>query len=80
MNSVLAALRAQAVETVEIVNPDTGITHHREFFDEEKFAVLIIKECMAICISNALDDMDSNVLSTSGKCAFDINTYFGITQ
>lgn len=46
MNSVLAALRAQAVETVEIINPDTGITHHREFFDEELFADLIIKECM----------------------------------
>lgn len=80
MNDKIYSLRVRAMTTVEIVNPDTGITHYREFFDEEKFAVLIIKECMAICISNALDDMDSNVRSTSSKCAFDINTYFGITQ
>ena len=45
MNDKLYSLRVKAVTTIEIVNPDTGITHHREFFDEEKFAELIIKEC-----------------------------------
>jgi hypothetical protein len=42
------ALAEQATEVVEVVNPDTGITHHREFFDREKFAELIIKECMDV--------------------------------
>ena len=38
-------LAEQATDTVENVNPDTGITHHREFFDKEKFAELIVREC-----------------------------------
>ncbi len=38
-------LAEQATEVVEVVNPDTGITHHREFFDREKFAELIVGEC-----------------------------------
>lgn len=46
MNDKIHSLRVKAVTTVEIVNPDTGVTHHREFFDEEMFADLIIKECM----------------------------------
>ena len=46
MNNKIYSLRVKAMTAVEIVNPDTGITHHREFFDEEMFADLIIKECM----------------------------------
>jgi hypothetical protein len=46
MNKNIQALRALAITTTEIVNPDTGITHHREFFDEEIFAELIVKECL----------------------------------
>ena len=45
MNERIRQLVEQATDTVEIVNPDTGITHHREFFDKEKFAELIVKEC-----------------------------------
>ena len=45
MNKRIKLLAEQATDTVEIVNPDTGITHHREFFDKEKFAELIVKEC-----------------------------------
>jgi len=41
-------LAEQATDVVEVVNPDTGITHHREFFDQEKFAELIIRKCMDI--------------------------------
>jgi hypothetical protein len=35
----------QCTETVPFVNEDSGITHHREFFDHEKFAELIVREC-----------------------------------
>ena len=45
MNQRIKELAEQATDTVEIVNPDTGITHHREFFDKEKFAQLIVREC-----------------------------------
>ena len=48
MNARIKLLALQATDTVEIVNPDTGITHHREFFDKEKFAQLIVKECINI--------------------------------
>ena len=45
MNPRIQELVLQATDTIEIVNPDTGITHHREFFDQEKFARLIVEEC-----------------------------------
>jgi hypothetical protein len=49
MNKRIRQLVEQATDTVEIVNPDTGITHHREFFDKEKFAELIVKEMLQTC-------------------------------
>ena len=48
MNERIRLLALLATDTVEIVNPDTGITHHREFFDQEKFAQLIVQECADI--------------------------------
>ena len=52
MNERIRQLAEQATDTIEIVNPDTGTTHHREFFDKEKFAELIIKECASLCEIN----------------------------
>ena len=48
MNERIRQLIEQATDTIEIVNPDTGITHYREFFDKEKFAELIVRECMEV--------------------------------
>ena len=45
MNEQIQQLALQATDTIEVVNPDTGITHNREFFDKEKFAQLIVREC-----------------------------------
>jgi hypothetical protein len=45
MNERIRQLAKQATNSVEIVNPDTSITHHREFFDQEKFAELLVREC-----------------------------------
>lgn len=45
MNEQIRVLADQATDVIEIVNPDTGITHTREFFDKEKFAELIVQEC-----------------------------------
>ena len=49
MNERIRQLAQQATDIVEIFNPDTGITHHREFFDQEKFAELIVQECIGLC-------------------------------
>jgi len=48
MNERIRQLIEQATDTIEIVNPDTGITHYREFFDKEKFAELIVRECALV--------------------------------
>ena len=50
MNSRIQELIKQCTDIVEIVNPDTNITHHREFFDKEKFAELIVRECIQVAI------------------------------
>jgi len=47
MNKLINELILKATDRVEVHNPDTGVVHHREFFDREKFAELIVKECAA---------------------------------
>lgn len=48
----------------------------------EKFSQLyaesIVSECIAICISNALDDLDTVGRTSSAKSAFDIKQHFGL--
>lgn len=46
MNDIIKTFEAQCTDTVEIYNDVTGITHEREFFDKERFAMLIIEECV----------------------------------
>jgi hypothetical protein len=70
MNERIRLLAEQATDIVEIVNPDTGITHHREFFDQEKFAELIVQEC---CSAIRLDDVFSG-----GKFQRIILEHFGV--
>ena len=72
MNPRIKELAEQCIDIVEIVNPDTDITHHREFFDQEKFALLIVREC-GVALSPMLRDMVSR-----GQ-AFDlIKKHFGV--
>jgi hypothetical protein len=50
MNERIQELILRSTDIVDVYNPDTGITHYREFFDKEKFAELIVQECMnAVC-------------------------------
>ena len=44
------------------------------------FAESIVKECISICSSNALDEMDPNGGRSSAKSAFDIKQHFGVEQ
>jgi hypothetical protein len=48
MNERIQEFILQATVTTDVYNPDTGITHYREFFDHEKFAELIIKETLQV--------------------------------
>ena len=80
MNERIKELAEQATDTVEIVNPDTGITHHREFFDKEKFAELIVRECAQLARDTDLEDIeggDSEVLRAAKR---QILEHFGVEQ
>lgn len=68
MNDKIYSLRVKAMTTVEIVNPDTGITHHREFFDEEMFADLIIKECMEQIRGQYVPVLDDKEMMNTTHC------------
>lgn len=72
MNERIKELAAQSQKVVG--HTDGGYTEIKAL-DQEKFAELIVKECIAICISNALDD--------DGGCAkagFEIKEHFGIEE
>lgn len=43
----------------------------------ERLVELVARECMTICISNALQEIDSDGRTTSAKSAFDIREAFG---
>ena len=70
MNERIRELAEQATDTVENVNPDTGITHHREFFDKEKFAKLIVRECA--------EWVNDNVGLIDQKALADLLKHFGL--
>jgi hypothetical protein len=44
----------------------------------ERLVDVVARECIAICISNALDEMDSDGRTTSAKSALDIKEAFGV--
>ena len=80
MNERIRQLALQATDSVEIVNPDTGITHHREFFDQEKFADLIVQECVSIVArrkDQAIDD-GCNVDEAMSVAEMDLLEHFGV--
>lgn len=76
MNLRIRELALQATDTIEIVNPDTGITHRREFFDQEKFAQLIIRECAGVC-----EDYRGTEWGKAAECIGDsIKEHFGVEE
>jgi hypothetical protein len=44
----------------------------------DRLVELVVRECIAICISNALEEMDSDGRTTSAKSAIDIKEAFGV--
>ena len=72
-------LAEQATDVVEVVNPDTGITHHREFFDQDKFAELIVRECiLTIQMGITRDGRDTEKFLRSMKHIRQIQEHFGV--
>jgi len=78
MNERIRELAEQAIDTVEIVNPDTGITHHREFFDKEKFAELIVRECANHCDLLLDHKISSEWSRGTHDCSRAIKKHFGV--
>lgn len=50
MNERIQELIKQATDIVEVTNPDTDITHQREFFDHVKYTELILQECSKVIL------------------------------
>ena len=74
MNERIQEFILQATETTDVYNPDTGITHYREFFDHEKFAELIVVECAKACEKNSY-------LALNGwQRAKQIREHFGVKE
>ena len=46
------------------------------FFDREKFAKLIIKECMNICVNTRIGNREYNQVRMD--CQYDIAKHFGV--
>lgn len=42
---------------------------------EQKFAELIIQECIDICLRNHIDNTET---ISAGECAYDIQEHFGV--
>jgi hypothetical protein len=71
MNERIQEFILQCTDTIEVVNEDSGITHHREFFDHEKFAELIVGECLMKAIGakirgESIDTLIQNIKEDFG--------------
>jgi HEPN domain-containing protein len=71
MNERIQEFILQCTDTIEVVNEDSGITHHREFFVHEKFAELIVQECLMKAIGakirgESIDTLIQNIKEDFG--------------
>lgn len=61
MNEIVKQLLDESTQTIEIVDPDTKITHHRSFIDQEEFVKLLVEEiqnrCMQEWFGDSLEDI-----------------------
>ena len=63
-----------------LVYVDTGLSDGKELiFSKEKFAELIVQECVAICQDT---DGEDNIDARSGRqdCAVEIQEHFGVEE
>ena len=74
MNEKIKQLAEQATRNVESAN-----SYHSTVFDKEKFAELIVKECVEVCHKMA-EDSDSYVVHDGDTCAKQIKEHFGVEE
>ncbi len=94
MNERIRELAEQATSIVEMVGPE-GYTSSYAKFDREKFAELIIKECVVQCEQVAVDAdamAKSNFVTDAGRmlqqgawggaknCGAQIREHFGVEE
>jgi hypothetical protein len=75
MNDLIENLMYQSGITV------SGCWDEMDDYDQaaiERLVDVVARGCIAICISNALDEMDSDGRTTSAKSALDIKKAFGV--
>ena len=72
MNERIRELAEQAMVTVPAA--EGPISH--TYFDKEKFAELIIEECVRACVADMADPRDTIEL----KCAKKIKEHFGVEE
>jgi hypothetical protein len=81
MNERIQEFILQATETIDVYNPDTGITHYREFFDHEKFAELIVRECiLTIQMGITRDGHNTEKYLRSMEHLKQIKQHFGVKE
>ncbi len=72
MNERIQEFILQATVTTDVYNPDTGITHYREFFDHEKFAELIVRECIDTILDCTVE------YTTRPRIVEELKEHFGV--
>ena len=79
MNEKIKQLAEQATSIVESPPNREGWTSSYAYFDKEKFAELIVQECVAICKDI---DGEDNIDARSGRqdCAVEIQEHFGVEE
>ena len=82
MNERIQELAEQATDVIEIVNPDTGVTHTREFFDREKFALLLMREIAIVQITHqATMDLENKKMHDPAKeLNYAVIEHFGVEE
>lgn len=73
MNERIKELMTQATKVVEPNDPD----YRHEIFDKEKFAELIVKECVIVLNNRFMGDMTREDLEVR-RCIADVKQHFGV--
>jgi hypothetical protein len=79
MNDKIKELRQQA--TI-IVGAESGFAFDREVLDEQKFAELIVRECIAMCDVKSEDPLlyKQGVIFAVNRCQQNIKQHFGVEE
>jgi hypothetical protein len=72
-------LKQLAIESKLIAPEYNGFDHTRLSISQQKFAELIVRECVAICQDT---DGEDNIDTRSGRqdCAVEIRDHFGVEE